>query len=936
MKVFEKFKRIAMLVLLSNLVLLAYAVSAYPGFIEFRQVSGDVVKIKMKGSETLKWAETEDGYTLVYDAVGNLVYAELDEKGDLVPTDIIATNVSIRPSEVKQRLQATPKRLAYSSTQIDMARRIKQARVAQLNSAEKVPATGTIKMLLILVEFSDYYFKSAQDDFYKLMNQIDYTEGGRYGSVRDYYKENSFNRLDLVTDVVGVYRLKNKRSYYGGNDADSNDSNPRAMASEAVSAANADVNFKDYDNDGDGVVDGVHIIYAGPGEEAGGGSDCIWAHAWTVSATVDGVSTMRYSCSPEIRGSGGNSITHIGVICHEIGHVLGTMDFYDTDYAVDGQYEGTGEWDIMGIGSWNGDGACPAHFNPYSKIYDFGWAEVTQAGDISSFKLSAKTKNSFVRINTRTSGEFFLLEYRAQSGFDTKIPGHGLMIYRATDNLNNKDLNTINTTHKQQFYPIAANATYELPTSDAFSYGNVNSSSTPFPGTLKKDEFTNFTVPSMKSWNGLNTQSPVTSIVENVAEEYATFEVACKFSPASVIPTEGDVEDLSEITLTFTKAVALNSGTRYVTLEGSTDPYHDYAKNVKITLSNDGLEATVTGTPSKSSWSVGETYTLTIPEGYFVDNSTGVVSKAIVYTWTIEGAVVEDFTPEVNPIAGEVTVEEIKTTVITFPSPIASFDGSNVRYAKNFGSVWYDYAAASTIAEDKMSMTINWDFAPEVGLTYTLELPAGCIVLENGAKNLATNVSYLVVAGPKDLAEFTVPAGMAGWLGYDPSDIDAWAPEFPFTVSTSQNNTISFAATLPSLPTGVTAMEVVNDNNEVIATLNQTGVAPLADGGEEYQVAGETTNEYVEGSELRFRFRFAHSGGTSETILFSYIVAGGTVTGAESIELDGNVIVRGNEIIAPEGSAIYTITGIQVPAEGLAPGVYVVVYGDQAIKVMVK
>ena len=120
----------------------------------------------------------------------------------------------------------------------------------------------------------------------------------------------------------------------------------------------------------------------------------------------------------------------------------------------------------------------------------------------------------------------------------------------------------------------------------------------------------------------------------------------------------------------------------------------------------------------------------------------------------------------------------------------------------------------------------------------------------------------------------------------------------------------------------------------MIATLNQDGVAPLAD-GEIYYVKGETTKEYVDGAELKFRFRFTHLG-VSETIQFSYIIAGGNITSIADVELDGNVIVRGNDIIAPQGAAIFTVSGIRVPAEGLAPGVYVVVLGNQAVKVMVK
>ena len=522
------FKRLITLLTLCCTCVLCYSTIAYPNLVNFQQPNGNIVKVIMRGSEALKWAESEDGYTLMYDSIGNLVYAELDAAGDLVPSGVIAVDKEHRPVEVEQRLKSTPKQLTYSKRQIDMVEQIQNARNKQMSAAinSGAPVVGTKKMLLILVEFPDYPFKKSKKDFELLMNQLNYTDDGRYGSVRDFYLENSFGQLDLITDVVGVYRLKYDRAYYGGNNGYSNDNDPRQMALEAITMANADVDFSKYDNDRNGIVDGVHIIYAGPGEEAGGGSDCIWAHSWSASTVVDGVRTNRYSCSPEIRGSGGNNITHIGVICHEIGHVLGAMDFYDTNYGTGGQYPGTGMWDLMASGNWNGDGACPAHFNPYSKIYDYGWATVADGNKAASFTLGAKSQNSFVRIDTQTDGEFFLLEYRAKSGFDTCIPYHGLMIYRASDGLSRMSENTLNAYHKQQFYPLVANATSELPTSIATTYGSVNTSTAPFPGALGIDEITDFTTPSMKSWIGVSTEFPITSIKENVSDESVTFDVA--------------------------------------------------------------------------------------------------------------------------------------------------------------------------------------------------------------------------------------------------------------------------------------------------------------------------------------------------------------------------------------------------------------------------
>ena len=124
-----------MLLLLSSLALLSYAVPAYPGLIDFKQPDGNIVKIRMKGSESLKWAETEDGYTLLYDKVGNLVYADLDNKGDLLPSDFVATDIALRPTDVVKRLQSTPKRLTYSQSQLSMAQQLHQVRAAQMQTA---------------------------------------------------------------------------------------------------------------------------------------------------------------------------------------------------------------------------------------------------------------------------------------------------------------------------------------------------------------------------------------------------------------------------------------------------------------------------------------------------------------------------------------------------------------------------------------------------------------------------------------------------------------------------------------------------------------------------------------------------------------------------------------------------------------------------------
>ena len=52
-----------------------FASPAYPGRVPVVLPSGDTVYVRLRGDEFLKWAETEDGYTLLRDSFGEWTYA---------------------------------------------------------------------------------------------------------------------------------------------------------------------------------------------------------------------------------------------------------------------------------------------------------------------------------------------------------------------------------------------------------------------------------------------------------------------------------------------------------------------------------------------------------------------------------------------------------------------------------------------------------------------------------------------------------------------------------------------------------------------------------------------------------------------------------------------------------------------------------------------
>ena len=276
--------------------------------------------------------------------------------------------------------------------------------------------------------------------------------------------------------------------------------NPYALFLEAMEHAVREIDLQDYDADGDGYVDNVHIVFAGYGEEAGASPSAIWSHeAMFPEITMQGMKIDRYSCTPELRGNRGGGISRIGPCCHEMGHALGAMDYYDTDYTTGGSFEGTGVWDVMAQGSWNNDGITPVHFNPYVKAYDFGWVGVTTLTHTGDYSLhpSIGEKDGVYRVDTGSEGDFYLLESRVRDGFDTALPGEGLMVYHVHPRIKEGAYgNTINASAPQMMYPVCASSSVSVPSSSSYSYGEINSAGCLFPGSSGKTEFGGQTVPA--------------------------------------------------------------------------------------------------------------------------------------------------------------------------------------------------------------------------------------------------------------------------------------------------------------------------------------------------------------------------------------------------------------------------------------------------------
>jgi len=491
-----------------------FAVPAFPDPVVITQPNGETLTVFIKGDERINWYESLDGYTLLYNKDRYLTYAQLDEAGDLQPSEFIATDIDKRNIVASFYLSTIEKKLFYSDYQVQLRFKIweiEDEALLQYTTKGDTRISGTYNTICAFVQFPDRSMVKTKADFEGLLNGIGYTASDAFGSVRDFFIESSYGQFDLIITLCGIYTAPQNLDTYA--------SNTGVLARWLAEKVAEELDFSDYDSNNDSEVDGFHFIFAGHGKEAGASYSTIWSHKSQIAHVWNNGKFIRtYSCSPELRGNTGSSMTTIGVICHEMSHAFGALDYYDTNGASGGgDYIGTGNWDIMAGGSWNGNpsGSRPAHHNMHIKTQVYKWvtAKVLDSKTtITDMPNSAENPVAY-RINTNTYNEYFLLENRQRIKFDSNIPGSGLLIYRVHSGWAAVG-NCINCTHPQRMYPVCANTNVALPNSALSSYGAINNYRTPFPLNVNppKTEFTDNSLPSMKAWNSSNTNKPITNI----------------------------------------------------------------------------------------------------------------------------------------------------------------------------------------------------------------------------------------------------------------------------------------------------------------------------------------------------------------------------------------------------------------------------------------
>ncbi len=491
----------------------ALGVPAHPDPATVEQPDGTQITVRLRGDEHVHWYEDRDGYLVARcPQTRRWLYAR--REGDRIKgTDHLVG-------------QADPQRLGLVRPDAQWLGRLRAARADARRTPPppgrgRVPTTGTMKNLVVLVNYADMTVDYTTTQYTDLFNEVGYTTDGAVGSIRDYYEEVSRNAFTVASTVVEAVTLDNGYAYYGANDAFGWDIRPREMVEQALAKLETrGFDFSTMDGDGDGWVDCLTVIHAGRDEAySGNDPDYIWSHKWAMTSpkTYDGVSLWPYHTVPAQRGRDGSpsswGLTRIGVVCHEMGHILGLPDLYDTTYAS----KGVGDFCLMAGGSWNGDsGTSPAHMSAWCKV-TLGWVTPTVISSAGSYALGAVvTTGEIVQLQGNLpSNEYFLIENRQPTSFDAALPGssRGLLIWHVDENKSgNTDANhyKVDVEEASGTQHLQLNQNYG-DDADYFRSGNAT-------------EFTQSTTPSNIGYCGTPLGLDVTHI--SATTSTMTFDVA--------------------------------------------------------------------------------------------------------------------------------------------------------------------------------------------------------------------------------------------------------------------------------------------------------------------------------------------------------------------------------------------------------------------------
>lgn len=521
-----------------------WAVPAKRITMKVEQPDGTVLTLTQRGDEYFHYLMTEDGVVVKTNGKG-YYYADIAD-GKIVASKRLAHARESRSQEEMQFVKALPsvnELYGVAMQRESTAQRVRAARAPQ--RAGEVQTTGDVHIPVLLVQYSDVKFVSSDPKaaFEGHINGDDYKDEGGYGSVKEYFEDQSEGKFMPKFEIIGPVTLSQKMEYYGGNDEEGNDKNARKMVEDACRLAKDMTDFAKFDNNDDGYVDIVYVIYAGYGEASNTAEleNTIWPHQWYLAneLSLDGVKISKYACNNELDGwdaSIHKTLDGIGTFCHEFSHCLGLPDFYPTD---DSNGFGMDSWSLMDYGCYNNNGHTPSGYTGYEKDF-LGWKSLVVLDEPTDVTLTAMSEGgtAYMIVNDANANEYYIVEHHKRTKWDSSAPAEGMLVLHVDYQAMAWQSNTVNNVPTHQRMTI-------IPADNKLT--NHTLAGDTYPGTSGNTELTATSTPAATVYADEYMGKDITNIsMEGDVVKFSFMKGALP------VPTLNDATDVTESAFSIT------------------------------------------------------------------------------------------------------------------------------------------------------------------------------------------------------------------------------------------------------------------------------------------------------------------------------------------------------------------------------------------------
>lgn len=397
-----------------------------------KQQDGTELHCFASGDEFYNRLHDADGFTIVQAENGYFVYATVDARGNVVPTEYVAgitdpKTLGLRPNVMISQDDYHKRRQEKTA----MMRDVK-------DSDDEVLNHGVYNNIVVFIKFKgDADMTTSASTMESMFNANGYYDI----SMNNYFKKATYNQLSMVShyypmpegDKIIAYEDIYPRNYYQPYNPTTNPEGYTNQAEREFPLLKRAIEFiADYvpdtlniDRNNDGYIDNVIFVVKG---NVGDWSDLLWPHMWSMygeEAYINGKRVGTFNFQLET-----SSYFSVSTLCHEMSHSLGFPDLYHYISGTD-HLSPSGPWDLM-----CGNANPPQHSSTYMKHKYGTWIdEIPEITEYGTYTIEANSweggRRNCYKIASNNPNQFYLLEFRNKNNFFEKgLPSSGLLIYR--------------------------------------------------------------------------------------------------------------------------------------------------------------------------------------------------------------------------------------------------------------------------------------------------------------------------------------------------------------------------------------------------------------------------------------------------------------------------------------------------------------------------